>query len=209
MLIKVLIGLAVVVVMLVAVVATRPSEFRFARSTTISAPAPAVFAQVNDFHRWEAWNPWAKLDPAMKQAYEGAPAGVGAVYTWAGNHEVGEGRMTVTESRPSDLIRIRLEFLKPIAGTSIAEFTFKPEGAGTIVTWSMVGQKSFIAKAIHLVMDMDKMVGGNFEKGLAEMKTVVEAAPSRSWVMPDHARVSREECVQYLALAGGCRRKEQ
>ena len=176
MLIKVLIGLAVVVVMLVAVVATRPSEFRFARSTTISAPAPAVFAQVNDFHRWEAWNPWAKLDPAMKQAYEGAPAGVGAVYTWAGNHEVGEGRMTVTESRPTDLIRIRLDFLKPFAGTSVAEFTFKPEGDQTAVVWSMTGHNNFIAKALCLFMNMDKMIGGQFEKGLAQMKVAAEAA---------------------------------
>lgn len=177
MLIKTLIGLAVIVVGGVAVVATRPSEFRVARTTTIAAPPPAVFAQVNDFHNWETWNPWAKIDPAMKQTYEGAPAGVGAIYTWAGNHEVGEGRMTLMESRPSDLIRIRLEFLKPLRGTSTAEFTFKPEGDHTIVTWSMDGQNNFIAKAIHLFMDMDKMVGGRFEMGLARMKSVVEAAP--------------------------------
>jgi hypothetical protein len=130
---------------------------------------------VNDFHKWEAWNPWARLDPAMKHAYAGAPAGTGAVYTWAGNREVGAGRMTMTESRPSDLIRIKLEFLTPFAATSTAEFTFKPEGDRTVVTWSMVGRNNFVAKAIHLVMDMDKMVGGNFEKGLADMKSVVEA----------------------------------
>ena len=100
------------------IVALQPSEFRVARSTTISAPPPAVFAQVNDFHKWEAWNPWGKIDPAMKQAYEGAPAGTGAIYTWIGNNEVGEGRMTITESRPNDLIRIKLEFFKPFAGTA-------------------------------------------------------------------------------------------
>jgi hypothetical protein len=177
MLMKILIGLAVVVVVLVMIVATRPSEFRVARTATIAAPAPAVFAQVNDFRRWEAWNPWARIDPAMKQTYEGAPAGPGAVYTWAGNHEVGEGRMTLTESRPSDLIRIKLEFLKPFRGTSVAEFTFRPEGDHTVVTWSMVGENDFIAKAVHLFVDMDRMVGGNFEKGLAQMKSVVEAAP--------------------------------
>jgi hypothetical protein len=92
MLTKILIALAVIVVVLLIVVATRPAEFRVARTTTIAAPAPAVFAQVNDLPKWEAWNPWAKLDPAMKQTYEGAPAGIGAIYTWAGNHEVGEGR---------------------------------------------------------------------------------------------------------------------
>jgi uncharacterized protein YndB with AHSA1/START domain len=177
MLIKIVIGLVVVVIGVVAIVATQPSDFRVARTATIAAPAPAVFAQVNDFHNWQAWNPWAKLDPAMKQAYEGAPAGPGAVYAWAGNYEVGEGRMTLTESRPNDLIRIRLDFLKPIRGTSLAEFTFKPEGDRTVVTWSMTGRNHFMAKAVHLFMDMDKMIGGNFEKGLAQMKAVVEAAP--------------------------------
>jgi uncharacterized protein YndB with AHSA1/START domain len=179
MLMKILIALAVIVVVLVIVVATRPSEFRVARTATIAAPAPAVFAQVNDFHKWEAWNPWGKVDPAMKQTYEGAPAGIGAIDTWAGNHEVGEGRMTLTESRPSDLIRIRLEFLKPFKATSTAEFTFKPEGDRTAVTWSMVGHNNFMAKAVHLFMNMDRMIGGQFEKGLAQMKSVVEAASRR------------------------------
>lgn len=174
MLKKILIALAVIVIVCVGVVAIQPSEFRVTRTATISAPAPAVFAQVNDFHNWEAWSPWAKLDPAMKQTYEGAPAGAGAVYTWAGNHEVGEGRMTMTESRPSELIRIKLEFVKPFRGTNIAEFTFKPAADQTAVTWSMTGQKNFVAKAIHLFMSMDKMVGGYFEKGLAQMKSVVE-----------------------------------
>ncbi len=179
MLMKILIGLAMIVVVFVVVVATRPSEFRVARTATISTPAPAVFAQVNDFRKWEAWNPWAKLDPAMKQTYEGAPAGAGAIYAWAGNAQVGEGRMTLTESRPSDLIRIKLEFLKPFKATNTAEFTFKPEGNQTAVTWSMAGKNNFIAKAVHLFMNMDKMVGGQFEKGLAQMKSVVEAAPKQ------------------------------
>jgi len=175
MLIKILIALAVVVVVFLAIVATRPAEYRVARTATISAPAPAVFAQVNDFHKWEAWNPWAKLDPAMKQTYEGAPAGTGAIYTWTGNTQVGEGRMALTESRPNELIRINLEFLKPFAATSTAEFTFRPEGNQTIVTWRMAGKNNFMAKAVHLFMDMDKMIGGMFERGLAQMKSVVEA----------------------------------
>jgi uncharacterized protein YndB with AHSA1/START domain len=161
MLIKILIAVAIIVVVFVVIVALQPSEFRVARSATISAPPPAVFAQVNDFHKWEAWNPWGKMDPAMKQTYEGAPAGTGAVYAWAGSKEVGEGRMTITESRPNELIRIRLEFFKPFAATNTAEFTFKPD--------------NFMAKAIHLFMNMDKMIGGQFEKGLASMKSVVEA----------------------------------
>jgi Polyketide cyclase / dehydrase and lipid transport len=165
MLIKILIALAIIVVVFVVIVALQPSEFKVVRSTTISAPAPAAFAQVNDFHKWEAWNPWGKLDPTMKQAYEGAPAGTGAIYTWSGDNEVGEGRMTITESRPS--------------ATNTAEFTFKPEGNQTAVRWSMTGNNNFMAKAVHLFMNMDKMVGGQFDKGLASMKSVVEAAPKQ------------------------------
>jgi hypothetical protein len=179
MLKKILIAVAVIIVVMVVIVALQPTEFRVARSTTISAPAPAVFAQVNDFHKWQAWNPWGKIDPAMKQTYEGAPAGIGAIYTWAGNNEVGEGRMTLTESRPSELIRIKMEFFKPFAGISTAEFTFKPEGNQTAVTWRMSGENNFMAKAMHLFMNMDKMIGGQFDKGLAQMKSIVEAAPKQ------------------------------
>ena len=176
MLIKILIVVAVIIVVLVVIVALQSKEYRVARSTTMSAPPLAVFAQVNDFHKWKPWNPWGKIDPAMKQAYEGAPAGTGAVYTWVGNKEVGEGRMAIVESRPSDLIRIKMEFFKPFAGISTAEFTFKPEGNQTAVTWSMTGENNFMAKAMHLFMSMDKMIGGQFEKGLAAMKSIVEVA---------------------------------
>src|SRR2546425_11953442 len=155
MLTKVLIALAVIVVVFVVVVAPRPSEYRVARTVTISAAAPAVFSQVNDFHKWDAWNPWAKMDPAMKQTYGGAPAGTGAVYTWTGNKEVGEGRMTLTESRPHELIRIDLEILRPFAATSSAEYTFKPDGDQTAVTGRMAGKVNFVAKGIHLFVDMD------------------------------------------------------
>src|SRR3989442_13971486 len=174
--IKILIALAVIVIVLVVVVAMQPSEFRVVRSATISAPAPAVFAQVNDFHKWEAWNPWGKIDPAMKQTYEGAPSGTGAIYTWAGNKEVGEGRMTITESHPSDLIKIKLEFIKPWSATNATNFAFKLLGNQTAVTWTMDGDNNFMGKAFGLFMNMDKMVGGDFEKGLAQMKSVAEAA---------------------------------
>lgn len=113
----------------------------------------------------------------MKQTYEGEPEGVGAIYTWDGNNEVGAGRMTIIESRPHEMIGIKLEFLKPMPGTSTAEFTFKPEGDQTSVTWSMTGKKNLFAKAIHLIMDMDKMIGGQFERGLADMNAAVSAAP--------------------------------
>jgi hypothetical protein len=176
MLKKILIALAVIVIVFVGVVAMQSSEFRIARTATMSAPAPVVFAQVNDFRKWRAWSPYEKLDPAMKRTYEGAPAGTGAIYTWAGNSQAGEGRSTITESRPSDLIRIKLEFVRPFAATNTAEFTFKPEGDQTVVTWSLAGKKNFTAKAVHLFMNMDKMVGGQFGEGLARMKSVVEAA---------------------------------
>src|SRR5205823_3997824 len=120
-------------------------------------------------------SPWAKRDPAMRQTYEGATSGAGAVYSWAGNRNVGEGRMTLTESRPNESIRIRLEFLKPFASTADTEFTFKPEASGTLVTWCMTGKKNFASKAFCLFMNMDKMVGGDFEKGLAELKAAAEA----------------------------------
>ena len=174
---KILIALVVIVVGLVGVITLQPSRYRVSRSTTIAAPAPVVFAQVNNFHKWSAWSPWEKIDPAMKRTYEGPPAGVGASYAWVGSREVGEGRMTIVESRPSDLIHVKLEFVKPFAGTSVAEFSFKPDGERTLVTWSMTGDKNFIAKAIHLVMSMDRMIGDQFDKGLAAMKTVAEAAP--------------------------------
>ena len=180
MLIKVLIGVAVVIVLVVGVLAVvvtmQASEFRIERSVTIAAPGPAVFAQVNDFHNWEAWSPWAKLDPAVKNSFEGASAGQGAVFAWAGNSKVGEGRMTITESRPVELIRIKLEFRKPFAATNTAEFTFKPDGDRTRVTWSMFGHNSFISRAVFLFVNMDKALGGEFEKGLASMKSAAEAS---------------------------------
>jgi hypothetical protein len=133
-----------------------------------------VFAQVNELKRWSAWSPWAKKDLQMKQTYEGPAAGTGASTSWIGNDEVGEGRMTIVESRPNDLVRFKLEFFKPFAATNSAVFEFKPEGQGTRVTWTMNGQNNFVGKALCLVFDMDKMVGGDFEAGLAGIKTIVE-----------------------------------
>lgn len=169
--------LAAIVVVLVIVIAVQPSEFRITRSATIAGPAAVVFAQVNDFQKWQAWSPWAKLDPAAKNTFEGPAAGTGAIFRWAGNNDVGEGKMTIIESRPHELVRFRLEFYKPMAGVCDAEFTFKPVGDQTTVAWTMTGRNNFVAKAICLVMDMDQMVGGQFEKGLASIKSIVETTP--------------------------------
>jgi uncharacterized protein YndB with AHSA1/START domain len=176
MLKKILLILAVLFVAFLGLVALQPSDFRVVRSATIAAAPAAVFAQVNDMHKWQTWSPWAKLDPAAKNSFEGPPAGTGAAFAWVGNSDVGEGRMTVTESRPDKLVRFRLDFLKPMAATSTAEFTFKPDGKQTVVTWSMEGKNNFLAKAFCLFMNMDKMVGGQFEQGLANLNAVTVAA---------------------------------
>lgn len=170
----ILLSLAAIIVVFLAIVAVQPNDFRVTRSAAIAAPAPAIFPHVNELKKWDAWSPWMKLDPNAKSTFEGPPAGKGAAMSWAGNNDVGEGKMTITESRPNELVRFHLEFYKPMAGTSDAEFTFKPEGNQTTVTWTMTGKNNFIAKAMCLVMNMDKMVGGQFEQGLAAMKTIAE-----------------------------------
>jgi hypothetical protein len=175
MILKILIGLFVVLGALAAYVATRPSDFAVSRSATFAAPAPAVFAQVNELKKWEAWSPWAKKDPDSKSTYAGPAAGKDSTMSWAGGKEVGEGRMTIVESRPNELVRFKLEFFKPFAATNEAVFAFKGEGDKTSLTWTMTGKNNFIAKAMCLVFDMDKMVGGEFEKGLAGIKAIVEA----------------------------------
>ena len=170
-------AIAALVVIFLIVVALQPTDFKVERSATMRAPAPAAFAQVNDFQNWQAWSPWEKVDPALKRQYEGPKAGTGAIYAWQGNKDVGEGRMTITDSRPAERVHIKLEFFKPFAATNQTDFTFKPSGDGTTVTWTMTGQNSFLSKAICLFVNMDKMVGGMFDQGLAQMKTVVERRP--------------------------------
>jgi uncharacterized protein YndB with AHSA1/START domain len=174
MLRKILIGFVVFILVLVIVIATRPSTFSVTRSASIAAPPARVFEKVNDLHQWENWSPWAKLDPAMKQIYSGSPSGRGAVYHWLGNKEVGEGEMAITESRAPELVQIKLDFIKPFPSTSTTLFTFKPEGGGTVVTWNMAGDCNFMTKAFRLIADMDKMIGGQFEQGLSQLKTLSE-----------------------------------
>jgi len=174
MLVKILIGVAIVVAALAGYVATRPSEFSVSRSATFAAPAPLVFAQVNELKRWEGWSPWQKKDPQAKNSYAGPASGTGASMSWAGNKEIGVGRMTIAESRPNELVRFKLEFFEPFAATNSAEFAFKQEGGRTAVTWTMRGQNNFVGKAMCLVFDMDQMVGGDFEAGLAGIKAIVE-----------------------------------
>jgi Polyketide cyclase / dehydrase and lipid transport len=175
MLKKILIALVVLVAGFAGVVAMQPSEFKVERMATIDAPPADVFAHVNDLHKWDAWSPWAKLDPNAKVGFEGAPAGQGAVFTWSGNELVGEGRMTIAESRPNEQVKINVAFVKPFEGTNSSEFTFKPEGNQTKVTWVVAGHNNFVAKAMCLIMNGKKMIGGEMEKGLAQLKSVGEA----------------------------------
>jgi uncharacterized protein YndB with AHSA1/START domain len=167
-----------------AYVAMQPEDFKIERSTIVSAPPEAVFAQVNDFHKWEAWSPWAKLDPNSVATFEGPTSGQGAIFKWAGNDQVGEGKMTITESKPGELVRIKLDFFKPMEATNDTLFTFKPQGSGTEVTWSMSGKNGFVGRAFCIVMNMQKELAKQFDQGLASMKTAAEApaaaAPSGS-----------------------------
>lgn len=174
MLKRILIGIAALVLLFVGYVALQPSTFRIERTAIVVAPPAAVFAEVNDFHNWQAWSPWAKLDPDAKATFEGPAAGEGAVFHWAGNREVGEGRMTLLDSKPDEHIRIRVDFVKPFTGTNTTDFTFRPDGPRTIVTWAMSGELTFLQKALWAFMNPDRMVGEQFEKGLASLKTVVE-----------------------------------
>jgi hypothetical protein len=169
--------LVVAVAGFAAIVAMQPADFRVTRSATFAAQPAAVFAQVNDFHKWQEWSPWVERDPNAKVAFEGPESGEGAVFRWAGNDEVGEGNMKITESRANERIRMDLNFVKPYENSCTTEFTFQPggeQGEQTTVTWSMAGKNGFMEKAVCMFMDMDGMVGADFEKGLANMKTIVE-----------------------------------
>lgn len=173
-----LIALGVIVVAFLGIVAMQPSHYHIERTANMTAPPEAIFAQVNDFHNWEAWSPWLELDPNAKNTFEGPESGEGAVFRWVGNENVGEGSMTILESRPKELVKYRLDFIKPFEDTATSEFVLKPDGDQTAVTWSMDGKYNFVGKAICLFMDMDKMIGDSYEEGLANIKKIVEAKPA-------------------------------
>jgi hypothetical protein len=177
---RIALALGVIIAMLCIVIAMQPSDFRVSRSMTMAAPPPAVFEQVNDFHHWEAWSPWIKIDPNAKGTYEGPTAGPGSKFHWDGNSDVGAGSMTILDSKPNEHVHIKLDFIRPMEGTNDVYFTLKPEGENTNVTWSMEGKNNFIAKAISLVIDCEKMVGGYYEQGLANMKAIVEKPPKEN-----------------------------
>jgi hypothetical protein len=173
----ILLALAAVTLVFLIIAVLQPDDFRVSRAATIAAPPAVIFDQINTLQNWNAWSPWAKLDPNAKNTFEGPPSGVGASFAWAGNNQVGEGRMTITESKPDERILMRLEFIKPFAATNTTEFTFKPAGNQTTVSWTMLGKNNFMSKCVGLIMNCEKMVGGQFEQGFANLKGIVESAP--------------------------------
>ena len=168
-----LIGIAVLIALLAAVIAMQPSTFAIERSIQIAAPADVIYGHIESPQAMDEWSPWVAMDPKMTITHEGPPSGVGAAESWEGP-EMGSGRLEVTAAKPNEEVELRLEFKKPMEATNRALFTLTPAGDGTLVAWRMEGSNSFVGKAASLVMDMDEMVGGTFEKGLATLKTLAE-----------------------------------
>jgi hypothetical protein len=170
--------IAMVVVVLIGAVlafaATRPDIFRVERSTSIQAPPEQIFPLINDLRSFGTWSPYEKKDPAMLRAFSGAPSGRGAVYEWDGNSQVGKGRLEIIESIPSSTVAIQLDMLEPIEGHNIVTFTLEPRGDATRVTWAMQGPMPYVSKILSVFINMDQMVGNDFEAGLADLQAVVE-----------------------------------
>ena len=176
MLLTILLVIVGGVLLFLVIVAVRKADYQLSRSILISAPPATVFPEINDLRRYHVWNPFSKADPAMMVNFEGSQTGPGAILDWSGNNRVGSGRMSIIESQPNDFIRVRLDFIKPFPSTADVEFTLLPQANGTLVTWGMSGQHSFIPKAMSVFMDFNKVIGGEFEKGLTELKRIVEIA---------------------------------
>jgi uncharacterized protein YndB with AHSA1/START domain len=169
-----LLAIAIVIVLILASI--KPATFSIRRSAVMKAPAETIFPLVDNFHQWAKWSPWENKDPAMKRTYGGAESGKGAVYAWDGNKNVGSGRMEVLEASSPSKIVIKLDFFKPFEGHNTAEFNFVPErdASATNVIWVMQGPSSFMSKVMQVFMDLDKMIGRDFEAGLANLKTLTE-----------------------------------
>jgi hypothetical protein len=167
--------LIVIVVALLAFAATKPNTVRYTRSTRINAAPEKIAALITDFHKWRLWSPWEKKDPNLKRTYSGKDSGVGAVYAWEGNKNVGSGRMEILEASPRR-IRIQLDFITPFKASNMAEFDLTPQGGTTDVNWVLTAENVFIGKVMSIFLDFDKLIGKDFESGLAEMKATAERA---------------------------------
>jgi carbon monoxide dehydrogenase subunit G len=174
MLKKIALVLLLLIVAVLIYAATRPDSFRVERSAQVKAPPEKIYPLIADFHGWSAWSPWEKLDPAMKRTFSGAAQGQGAVYEWSGNSEVGTGRMEITGASAPSQVTIQLDFLKPFEGHDVSEFALAPQGDGTNVTWSMHGPSPYVSKLMGIFFNMDKMIGGDFDRGLSNLKAAAE-----------------------------------
>jgi uncharacterized protein YndB with AHSA1/START domain len=173
--IAIIVGILVVLVAAVLVyAATRPDAFRIQRAATIKAPPDRIFPLINNFRSWTSWSPWEKMDPNLKRTYSGAESGKGAVYEWEGNKKVGQGRMEIKDTSPPSRVTIQLDFFKPFEAHNTAEFTLAPQGDSTNVTWVMDGRQPFMFKVMSVFMNMDKLIGKDFETGLANLKAATE-----------------------------------
>ena len=174
MLRKLLLGVVILIAAVLLLATRQPDTFSVERRIVVNAPPERVFAQINDFHAWEAWSPWAKLDPAMQVTYSGAAQGVGAVYEWRGNSDVGEGRMAIKSATAPSEVMIALDFLTPFESHNVTTFMLTPTESGTEVIWTMKGNAEYVTKLMTMFVSMDKMVGPDFSRGLKQLKAVVE-----------------------------------
>jgi len=176
---KIVLGIVAIIALILIFALTKPATYTVARSTTIKAPPETVYSFIDDFHKWEPWSPWEKMDPAMKRTYAGAANGKGAVYTWDGNSQVGKGRMEISNVSAPAKVDINLDFLAPMAAHSDVEFSLVPQGDSTSVTWTMIGENNYLSKLMQVFVSMDNMIGPDFESGLAGLKAAAEkAAPT-------------------------------
>lgn len=171
----IIVGIIVLaIIAILAIAATKPNNSVVQRTTDVAAAPETVFALINDFHKWRDWSPWEGLDPDLKRKMSGAESGRGAVYEWNGNKKVGSGRMEIVEAAAPNKIAIKLDFLRPFEAHNMAEFTVAPQGQTSRVNWAMRGPSTFMTKVMQTVMNFDKMIGKDFEKGLANLKATAE-----------------------------------
>lgn len=171
---KIAIGLVAAIAIILGLAATKPDTFTVERSIAIKAAPEKIMPLISDFHNWTSWSPWEALDPNMQRTYSGSASGMGAIYSWKGNSDVGEGRMEITSLAAPARVGIKLDFIDPFASSNVTQFVLAPQGELTTVTWSMTGPMPFISKIMCVFTSMDKMIGPDFERGLAKMKTVAE-----------------------------------
>ena len=174
MLLYILLAVAAIIVVVLLVAMTKPDTFTVERSISSSASPEQLFPKLNDFHAWAAWSPWEKIDPDMRRTFSGAPNGTGAIYAWEGNKKVGAGRMEITAQTPESSLTIKLDFLRPFEAHNITTFTLTATGTGTSVRWQMAGPNTFMGKVMSVFMNMDTMIGGDFERGLEKLTRTAE-----------------------------------